>query len=169
MISPDDFYTEADRPAQSAKAKIWQRIEQTLPARKTPLLVIHDKRSFAYGIAASFILYLAGVGAFNLIKQSVEAAQPPEARLERAYQSAIREFESVVPSLVSQAGDAQHQLGKLQSREQQLKLVNEAIAGLRFDIEQHGPSSVTSSRVRELYSLKLQILQRMIENGEIEL
>ena len=131
--------------------------------------MISDRRSFMYGMAASFVLYLAGVGAFNLIKQNVESAQPTEARLDRAYQSAIKEFESVVPSLVSRQGDEQHQQGRMQSREQQLKLVNEAIMGLRLDIERHEPSPIKSSRLRELYSLKLQILQNMIGNGEIEL
>ena len=170
MITPEEFYSTEDRPTPSAKRSMWQAIDQTLPEkRKVPLFAIPDRRSFVYGMAASFVLYLAGVGAFNLIKQNMEAAQPAELRVNNAYQSAIKEFESIVPAALDRAGENRREQGKIQSREQQLTLLNEAINGLRSDIERVGPSPIKSSRLRELYSMKLQILQSMIENGEIEL
>ncbi|MBI5472756.1 MAG: hypothetical protein HY961_10475 [Ignavibacteriae bacterium] len=169
MISPEDFYSNKDLPSRATKKAMWRRIEQALPRPHAPLLMVSDRRSFVYGMAAAFVLYLAGVGAFNLIKQSIEAAQSPEVRLEKAYQSAIGELESIVPSYVTRTMDAPHEQGKQHSREQQLTLVNEALAGIRYEIDRNGPSSVTSERVRDLYSLKLRILQQMVENGDIEL
>ncbi len=169
MISPEEFYSESERPSRSVSKNLWGKIEHSLPAVKAPLFAVHDRRSFIYGMAASFVLYLAGVGAFNLIKQNMEASQSSEIRLDKAYQSAIKEFEAVVPSLVTRIGDSGDRQGVLKSREQQIKLVNEAIGGLRADIAQQGPSPIKSERLRELYSLKLQILQTMIENGEVEL
>ena len=170
MISPDDFYSNDETPSSSAKRRMWQSIEGTLPTHKRgALFVIPDTRSFVYGIAASFVLYLAGVGAFNLIRQNMEASQPAETRVANAYQSAIREFESILPATHARSKENEREQGKIESREKQIKLLNEAINGLRSDIERGGPSPIKSSRLRELYSMKLQILQSMIENGEIEL
>lgn len=167
MITPEEFYTEKDSATPQARKRMWDGIEKTLPQQK--IFFISDRRSFVYGMAASFVLFLAGVGAFNLMRQGFESSQPVETRLDRAYRSAIKELEAVVPSAISVATESPDRQGSIQSRKQQLQLINEAIAGLRADIEHGGPSPIKSSRLRELYSLKLQSLQNIIENGEVEL
>jgi hypothetical protein len=57
----------------------------------------------------------------------------------------------------------------MESWEQQLQQVNDAIAGLRVEIEARGPSAIKLMRLRELYALKLHVLQSMIEHGDMEL
>lgn len=167
MITPEEFYTEKDSATPQTRKRMWGRIERALPQQK--IFLISDKRSFVYGMAASFVLFLAGVGAFDLIRQGFESSQSVDTRLDKAYRSAIKELEAVVPSAISVSTENPNRQGSIQSRKQQLQLINEAIAGLRTDIEHGGPSPIKSSRLRELYSLKLQALQNIIENGEVEL
>lgn len=168
MISPEDFYEAADHPAPEVRRKLWKMIERQLPHKRPPLFIIPDRRSFIFGIAASVVLYLASMGAIQVVRQTSERSQEPALKLDRAYQSAIRELESVVPHFAMQAKSADRS-GQVASWEQQLGLVSTAITDLRHEIETKGPSTIKLTRLRELYTLKLQVLQSMIEHGDMEL
>jgi hypothetical protein len=169
MIEPGDFYTSNDMPDNRSKDAMWRSIEHTTSSPRTKSVLIADRRSFMYGMAASIVLGLALVGAWTVARQALENAEPTPLRLEQAYVSAIREFQRVVPSVIVKGSDRPQVAGQLRDRQQQLTLINAAIADLRRETNGKDLSPLKRERLRGLYSQELRILQEMIEEGEIQL
>jgi len=169
MIEPGDFYTADDLPDNKNKDTMWRSIQRSASSLRPKSLMIRDRRSFMYGMAASIVLGLALVGAWTVARQAFENSQPTPLRLERAYVSAIQEFERVIPSVAVKSADRPQAAGQLRDRQQQLTLINAAIADLRKETNGKDLSPLKRERLRGLYSQELRILQEMIEEGEIEL
>lgn len=169
MIEPGDFYTADDVPDERSKEAMWRSVQRSTSSLRPRGLLIRDGRSFLYGMAASIVLGLAFVGAWTVARQALENAQPTPLRLEQAYVSAIREFERVVPSVTVNNADRPQVAGQLRDRQQQLALINAAIADLRKETNGKDLSPLIRERLRGLYSQELKILQEMIEAGDIEL
>jgi hypothetical protein len=131
--------------------------------------MIPDQRSFLYGVATSIIIYLSSVGIYHLISGIEERSQPMVIRLDEAYMSAISGFERVMPAIATAKAQSSQSLDQINGREVQLKLLDEAIEELRREINHRDISPLKRARLRNLYSIKLQILQKMIEQGDIEL
>ncbi|HEY4612601.1 MAG TPA: hypothetical protein VII11_06430 [Bacteroidota bacterium] len=169
MIDPKNVYRQDDVPTGKERQNMWRAIEQGIAPSRTPLFFIHDRRSFVYGIAAAFVLYFASLGAWQVVKQNIEDQQPAEIKVDQAYRSAIGALEQVLPVATPMVHDTSDASGALSARQQQLLLLDAAIAELRKETGTTDLSPVKRARLRQLYSLKLQILQQMIEHGEIEL
>lgn len=167
-MKPEEYYQPNDLPDTMTKSKIWHAIEKEIIPHRFSLFMITDKRSFVYGMAAALVLYLSSVGTFTLIKQFIENGQPSVVQVDKAYQSAIYEFEKVMPRATSLVHSPQNS-GALLARKDQLKLLDTAINDLKSETSNIDVSPLKRTKLRQLYSLKLQILQQMIENGEIEL
>jgi hypothetical protein len=168
MIKPNDFYSSDDTPSNGTIGKVWRTIQGRAAPLQTPAWFIADARSFAWGMAATVVLGLAVIGAWTLARQAMENSQPQPLRLEKAYVSAINEFEQVLPLVTAKVQVAQGK-DELSQRAQQLKLLDTAIGQLRLQTNGSDMSPLIRERLRQLYGLKLQILQQMIEKGEIEL
>jgi len=169
MIEPRQFYKPNDLPAPESKKRMWRGIERETSPHRASLFFVADMRRFAYGMAAMVLLYLATVGGVTVVRQLIESAQPSELKVDGAYQSAISAFERVMPSVVATASKTPPASGELASRQEQLRLLDDAINDLRRQTNGTDLSPLTRERLRQLYSMKLQILQQMIEQGEIEL
>ena len=168
MIRPEDFYRAEDLPERHEQQRMWNVIQRTLRPVSVLAMLIPDRRSFVYGMAATVFLYLASLGAWDLVHSAIEGSQPTEVKIGKAYSEAIDAFEQVLPAVVARASAPQYS-DALSSRMTQLRLIDAAIADLRKDTAPNDLSPLKQARLRELYSLKLRILQRMIENGELEL
>lgn len=166
-MKPEQFYRSDDHPSQQAKERMWRTISRSTGAA-TAILAIRDARSFFTGMAAAVVLLLSGTGFYTLVTQLVESREPREVRFDDAYRSAIREFEEVLPSPV-RAASVESGSGRLQSRLEQLSLIDSAITDLRSDIARTDLSPLKRSRLRQLYSMKLQVLQEIIQLGGMEL
>jgi hypothetical protein len=169
MIEPNDFYSHEDGPAAKSRSAMWRRIRRSSPGLRRETVLIADTRSFLYGMAATLVIGLALLGAWTLARQSFENAQPTPLRLEQAYVSAIHEFERVVPAVATKSANQPRLAGQLRSRQEQLNLINAAIADLRRETNGKDLSPMKRDNLRGLYSQELKILQEMIEEGEIEL
>ena len=169
MIKHEDFYPPDDTPDGKRVQAMWQSIRRSVAPLRSGALFIRDGRSFAYGMAATIVLGLASVGAWTIARQAFENAQPQPLKLEKAYVSAIHEFERVVPTVGVNTTRYPQVAGQLSDRKDQLKSIDAAIAELRLQTNGTDLSPLKRERLRDLYSKKLQILQQMIEEGEIEL
>ncbi|HAL57216.1 MAG TPA: hypothetical protein DCP63_12295 [Bacteroidetes bacterium] len=170
MIRPDEFYKPDEHLDRPTKRRIWISIQKRIPAKRPLLFFINDRRSFAYGMAATVLVYLASVGAITVARRTIENAQPTAIQVDKAYQTAISEFERFVPSVASAPSYNQiPKQGELVARNDQLRMLDEAIVALRNETNGNDVSPMKRSRLRQLYSMKLHILQQMIEQGEIEL
>jgi hypothetical protein len=168
MIKPDDFYTHDDLPGPRTRAGLWRHIREHADPLRTRPWLIADTRSFVFGMAATVIIGLATVGAWTLGHQLFDNAQPQPLRLERAYMSAISEFENVLPIVTTRLSQTPRTREALTERSRQLSLVDAAIVQMRRQTNGTDLSPLIRERLRQLYAMKLQILQQMIEQGDIE-
>jgi hypothetical protein len=169
MIKPEDFYTSDELPDKKRTNAMWQFIRRSSSRLRTEPMLVRDWRSFLYGMAATVVLGLALVGAWTIARQTLENSQPQPLRLEQAYVSAIHEFERVIPSVKVNTAQYSRDAGQFSQRHAQLMLVDAAITELRRQTNGTDLSPMKRERLRDLYRKKLQILQQMIEEGEIEL
>ncbi len=166
-MKAEEFYTDDDHPSRETRKKMWAVISRST-GQSRPLFAIRDSRSFFAGMAASLVLLLSGTGLYSLANQFLESRQPHEVRFDDAYRSAIKEFENVLPAPIPVVSSETNG-GRLQSRLQQLALIDDAILELRVGIDRTDVSPLKRSRLRQLYSMKLQVLQDIIQQGDMEL
>src|SRR5579862_3288666 len=166
MITPETFYSGDDYPGSHRKKEMWNAVNKRTEPHEARMF---DTKSFAYGIAASIVLYFASVGAYTTAKQAMVKSQPAEVRLDNAYQSAVQELEMVVPQAVTQLRGTETMRQYVDLRTAQLKEIDSAIVDLRSEISTGDLSAMKQERLRHLYSMKLRVLQAMIEKGEIKL
>lgn len=164
-MKPEQFYRDEDDPSPAARKRMWN-IVATRTNASMPFLSIRDGRSFLYGMAASFLLLLSVAGAWTILERTMRAYQPAELRFDSAYQSAIEEFENALPSL-SLSSRGVEKTEAVKAKFQQLVLIDAAIKDLRSDLAHTDLSAVKQSRLRQLYSMKLQVLQDLIEQGDL--
>lgn len=168
MIDPKEFYTKNYHPSSDTKGKMWKSISRRLFPSVITRTITFDRKSFVYGMAASFILMFTSIGIYSSFKQIVEVAQPQEIRADKAYQSAIHEFENVVLSKgFDGSAPGKNAYHTLQNK--QLLLLNDAINELRQETNSHDLSPLKRQRLHELYNMKLSLLQEMIQQGELKL
>ncbi|MCK9410305.1 MAG: hypothetical protein WCX28_10665 [Bacteriovoracaceae bacterium] len=168
MINPKQFYSPSDIPTEKDKRAIWNIVSNSLFPKRTSKAFSFDRRSFVYGMAASFIVIFTSIGMYSTFKMLVETSQPQEIRMDNAYQSAIRGFEEVVSSaMVSSKPSPKNDLASL--RVLRLQYLNEAIEQLKKETNSHDLSPLKRQRLHALYNMKLTLLQEMLHQGEIEL
>lgn len=167
MINPNTFYSKNDVPDERSKRSMWNAIRQSLFPGVNTRSFVFEKRSFAYGMAASFVLMFTCIGIYSTVVRIIEVAQPQEIRMESAYQSAIREFENVALSGDSRAATpGKPDFTAIQTI--QLQYLNNAINELRQEMKSNDLSPLKRLRLHELYNMKLKLLQEMIQQGDIE-
>jgi len=169
MIEPEKYYDADDLPGRPAKTKMWKEIKSRTGKKKVISFFVADSRSFIWGMAASVLIYFSGVGIYTTLKQSIQNSRPEVVRFDDAYQSAIREFERVVPQVVSNPEGQSKEMKYLSIRKEELSKIDAAIVSLKAESSGIDLSPLKQRKLRELYSMKLRVLQDMIENGEIEL
>ncbi|TAK53089.1 MAG: hypothetical protein EPO24_14830 [Bacteroidetes bacterium] len=169
MIQPETFYEDNEHPGTSSKHRMWKHIQRETRTPGGSVFFIADGRSFIYGIAAAVILYFTSVGAYTTIMRSLENAKPEILRLDEAYQSAIEDFEKIVPQVAYSSATSDRERNYLEVRKEQLQKIDAAITALRKEIGGGDVSPLARKQLRQLYVLKLTVLQELVDKGEIEL
>jgi hypothetical protein len=162
MISPDQVYDSTDVPGDGTRKRLWRGVRKGLKPGRASFLRIPERRSFLYGMAASLILYFSAVGLLSTVSGALEGSRPHDVRLDEAYMSAIRELEKVMPT-ASAAGEY------VAARRIQLSTLDDAIGVLWKEAQLGDLSPLKQQRLRQLYGMKIQILQSVIEKGSITL
>lgn len=166
MISPEKFYGAMTEPSGTLQRKMWSSIKQSIDRSPKTGLLGFERRSFIYGAVASLVFMFTCVGIYSTLSGLIDSSKPPSIRLDSAYESAIRQFERFVP--VSSAV-AVEQKDVISSRKDQLKYFDAAIDAMKKEMNGSDLSPVKRARLRQLYSMKLAVLQEMIERGEVDL
>ena len=161
----ENFYTDDDTPSLETKKRMWSGIQDSLPNKKVTVLSV-DRRSFIYGMVASFITIFCCVGAYSTYKQVFSRSDNGSVKAEKAYQVAIKEFERAVP-----ATDEHNTVSReiLEERKKHIALIDEEIANVHQEFSSPDQADIKQTKLRRLYRMKLSILLNMVENGEMEL
>ena len=166
MIDPDIFYGPNDVPSDRLRKTMWNAIEQNLRPRHQHDLHFVHRRSFLMGVAATIILIFTSVGVYVTARNAIESSKPETIRLDLTYENAIQQFERFVPATSYAEPDGKN---FLTTRKEQLQNLDRAIVALKGEMNGSDVSPMKRTKLRQLYSLKLHVIQDMIEQGEIEL
>lgn len=169
MINKEDFYNIDDLPDEKDKLRIKKAVLKAAGKKSPAVSFIADMRSFYMGVAACFIAIFFVIGVYSTIRHFTYEMKPEEVKLTSAYQSAIREFEKVVPAVVSTEGSTGMGKSYIQVRKEELKGIDQAIYELRRETLNNDLSPIKQMKLRELYITKLKILQEIVEQGEVKL
>jgi len=167
MIEKEKFYKVNESPDYSTRRKIWKNVERNIKPTGISLFNIHDSRSFYFGMAASFILVFFLIGVYTSTKALLYEVKPEEIKLNSAYQSAIHEFERVVPAVVSNIPQTSIKRSVVASKMEELNFINQAIEDIRKENLNHDLSPLKQMSLRQLYINKLKTLQDILEQGEV--
>lgn len=169
MLNKNNYYGNDDFPDLNKKKKMWNNIEAGIKPKRKFIFRIKDLPSFYYGVAASFIFFFTSIGVYTTAKQFIYNSKPEEVKLNSAYQSAIREFEKVVPTAISTMPQATNVKEYIASKKEQLNYIESAIEEMKNDTHGGSLTQLKQIRLRQLYYAKLKVLQEIIDKGEIEL
>ncbi len=169
MIDKSKFYSDDDSPTKKQQKKIWNGINRNINPREKIFLHINDMRSFYYGIAASVLFIFASIGAYTTAKNILYDMKPEEMKLDNAYQSAIHEFQKVVPSFELASQKSENIKAFVNLKEEQLRFIDENISIIKGETGTTDLSPLKQLRLRQLYATKLKVLQEIIDKGEIDI
>src|SRR5882672_5917746 len=113
MMPPEQFYDDTETPSRQAKARMWRRIKREAGWHGIRSFFITDVRSFAWGMAATVVLYFASVGAYTTARQAMQNSQPAAVQLDAAYQSAIQDLEKGVQRVLAKTDAGPNELNYL--------------------------------------------------------
>ncbi len=169
MLDKSKFYSENDEPTRHEQKEIWKGINRNINPQRKMIFRISDMRSFYYGIAASFLFIFASIGVYTSAKNVLYNMKPEEVKLDNAYQSAIREFQKVVPSFELASQKSENVKAFVNLKEEQLKYLDENISIIKSETGTTDLSPLKQLRLRQLYAAKLKVLQEIIDKGEIDI
>lgn len=167
MIEKEKYYQTNELPDAETRRQIWKNIEKNIKPARATFLNIQDSRSFYFGMAASVVLIFFVIGFYTSAKALLYEFKPEEIKLNTAYQSAINEFEKVVPSVVSNIPTTSIKRSVVASKMEELNYINNAIEELRKENLNHDLSPLKQMSLRQLYINKLQTLQDILMQGDV--
>lgn len=163
MIKSEEFYSSKDHPNIFVKNKIWKDVKRSFRKSKMKFVLGVDFKSFSFGVAFAVIVFISLVTAVNLISQFISKDEPEEVRINKAYSSAIKELERSLPEYISLLNKSESTKGLVNVRFEELEKINEAICMYKSLSKQADSSPLTQDRLRKLYQLKINAINKIIE------
>jgi hypothetical protein len=167
------YYSNKERPTKAERERIWSGIEHRLPPEKSEEshLIRLDWKSFWLGNAAAILLILAGIGGYsvwNSWPMNTEE-QSLDVRLKQAYTVSLEELQQVSPTLRDQRNTELPADEALRIRLEGLQEIDAVIEEIRNDMIMHGKTAAKQRQLKRLYATKLDFVQAIILNEEVEL
>lgn len=169
MIEENRYYEEDELPDLKQKNRMWKNIETGLKPKRKVVFRIKDMTSFYYGIAASFVLIFAAIGVYSTARQFLYNSKPNEQKLNTAYQSAVKEFERVIPVALATMPQSENTREFIAAKKEQLNYLDAAIEEVKRESGTTDITPLKQIRLRQLYFSKLKVLQEIIDKGDVEL
>lgn len=161
MIDPEEFY-KYDSPDANSKHRMWRTIENEIKPIRIHSGYFFDRRSFAMGMGAALIIIFAAIGVYTVINQLVYINTPTNLKLNSAYLSAIKQIETTMPRGNNITGSVEVD-EYIAIQKEELKEIDEAINSFHDEYPEHDYSKIKQERLRQLYKLKLDVLEKIIE------
>lgn len=163
MIDKKDFYGQNDYPLKPEKQKMWRRISKELKSESKKLLGDIELRSFIFGLAAAVIAFFTLTGVYTTIKNLSDEKLPDQVKINNVYKKVVADFEKALPIASDKTNRTVKVDDWISSRHEEMKNINTAITEISNDLQQKDFSPLKQKRLRELYRLKLKIIDEIIE------
>ena len=161
MINPKEYYQE-DIPGSESKKRMWKNIKNEIKPVHNYSGYLFDRKSFILGLGAAFVLLFAVIGMYTVVNQLMYRNTPPNLKLNSAYLSAIKQIETTLPRGNKNTGSVEVD-EYIEIQKEELKEIDDAINSFRNEYPEHDYSKIKQDRLRQLYKLKLEVLEKIIE------
>ncbi len=161
MIRRTEFYKEEDRITRVQKSRIWQAVHFQLFSGDLKSHFNFEWRNYTLGMATSVILFLAGIGVWTLIGDSRINAESELSLLNSTYSQAIYKLEKIAARKLSNS-NVKNLDELLQAKSERLNSVSNAISEIKTNKELREFETIKEKRLRQLYLMKLEILDEII-------
>ncbi|MCF8242379.1 MAG: hypothetical protein K9J16_13425 [Melioribacteraceae bacterium] len=160
MIDPQKFYKDDQNIPSKKRREIWRNISNRLPKGESSINSFIHKQSFALGFAFSLLLILSAIGLYSVIN-SINISKGENEIINNTYSAAINEFERSLPIILSSKNMSMETSQILEARKEQLDFIDSAIDEMRSE----SPNYIEEKqkRLRDLYRMKLKIIDNIIE------
>ncbi|MGM0587872.1 MAG: hypothetical protein ACQETE_05640 [Bacteroidota bacterium] len=169
------YYDPKDRPTGSEKQRMWDQIQAKISASSSSSsgtnIIRLDWKSFWLGNAAAILLILAGIGGYSVWNSwPVNSAdQSLDDRLKQAYTVSLEDMQRISPTLRTQTDPQLPSDEALRIRLEGLQEIDAVIEEIRDDMIMHGKTAAKQRQLKRLYATKLDFVQAIIMNEEVEL
>lgn len=167
MIQRKRFYRPEENLTPNEKTKMWSNIKQHISTGENEFPFIHW-RSFSFGVAAVIILFFTVLGAGHFFNEIMYGEQPEIVKVNQAYESAIKNFEKLLPENFVTAGYEINIDEEMSSKIEKLSTIDEAINEMNSAISTKDHSKIKQKRLLDLYQMKLNVIEEIIELEEGE-
>lgn len=161
MINSDEFYKE-EKLSSIKKKRIWKNIKSEFHGKKFRTEYSFHKISFSLGFAAAFILLFACIGLYSVIRGLMYENTPMNLRINSAYQNVISQLEKNLPETKT-SGESIIVDEFIQIKKEELNDIDKAIKVFQNEGYKNDYSRIKQERLRELYKMKLEVLEKIIE------
>ncbi len=161
-INPDEFYSKDDNIPGKLKQDTWNSIKSELAEEQKSWF---QWRSFAFGFAAPVIILFMLIGVSTTYKFFTAEPKLPDMEVSEAYIRAAGQFEKVLPKIREKAREVSID-DRISARFEELDTLNVAISDLKYEITQNSYNKVKTNRLKDLYRMKLEIINRILELEE---
>lgn len=163
MIDPKDFYSDEENPQQPVKRKMWRKISKEIKRERKKIFGDIELRSFVFGLAAAVIAFFALTGVYTTIRNLSEKKLPDQIRINNVYKKAVADFEKALPLATDKKDRTVKVDDWISSRHEEMQNIDAAIVQISNDLQHRDFSPLKQKRLRELYRLKLKIIDEIIE------
>lgn len=165
MIDKNKFYNEKDFLNENKKEIIWNKISNEINAG-TKRNFHFEWRSFLIGAAAAVFLLFASIGIKTVIENQIFHSEPEYVKLDRSIREAANKFEKFIPAGREIEYGSVAVDDFISSRKEKLENVNYGITELQKDLGGVRYSQIKYRKLRELYLMKLNIIEEIIKMEE---
>lgn len=166
MIRKEKFYDDNEKLRLSRKKKIWNNVNQYISNQ--PKSVIHmDWKSFAMGIAATILFLFTGYGIFSSVESLIYNQQPDYIKVNNIITSFTDDLETQVNQIHKPSGNIPISIDDyISSRKEKLENINYGIKDIRTELNTVSDSEMKHKKLRELYLMKLSVIEEIINIEE---
>ena len=169
MIDKKDFYEPDESISPSVKKELWKNINSSITPQKEKSFWSFEYRSFAFGMAATVILFFTFIGVKSTVSNFIYENKSYNEKINNSYQEVIGSFEKTLPLILANKERSIKLDDILSEKTEELKVINYAINEFKDNSNSIENSPIKEERIRKLYRMKLEIINDIIELEEREL
>ncbi len=162
MKNKKKFYGDDYSIPFRTKSRIWRNVKRDLRPERKSLLSVIEFRSFAIGMAAAVILFFTVVGVETTLSGYIESKRPVTQKINNVYSETIDRFEKTLPIVSVDASASTKDQRLIPVKMEELRTIDEAIKIFKDDQGKNDNSPLKQTKLRELYKMKLQLLNELL-------
>lgn len=162
MIDKKTFYENESTIPIRTKSRMWKNIKKELMPERRSFFASIEYKSFAFGMAATIVLFFTFVGMKTTWENYVDRNMPVNQKINSVYMDAIGKFENTLPILVQGNTISNREERLLAVKREELKTIDDALNIIKSDLDKYDNSPLIQTKLRELYGIKLKVISEIL-------